>query len=966
MANVNGTEIDLFPTEGMKTAAKRYKKWKSEGKGGGTQVAAVRATQIISGRELSVDVVMRMHSFFARHEVDKQAEGFNSGEKGFPSRGRVAWDAWGGDAGFSWSKRKSAAIKKARERFDNGEFTEERPYPNEHAARIRRPEQYDTFRRVVDRGGEGIDFIFGIKEDIDEVELQSIRFKLSKFSAEEARTWLQENEYNAIKFEPATNEKTMKQKLMDLPPEQKAAPDELKVGDFVSWNASGGRARGVIERIERDGQIDVPSSEFVINGTADDPAALICVYRKAANEAGYIKTDIKVGHRFSTLTKIQPLQLAESYDESRPYHDDDKKKKDEEISQFRKLDLKELKARNKGESLIQTRELKAQIESDGKELYMSFSSEEPVQRYFGTEVLSHDQGAADLSRLNNGTAPFLWNHNRDEVLGVVQKAEIGDDKRGYATVKWSRNPNAVEKRTDVEDGIISQVSFAYQINEIEERGDQMVVTKWKAMEVSLVSVPADSTVGVGRSIEEEDSIESKKVAESPPKDDATALEQSREALTAQAPSSSPNLTSKNMEQKPETEAASKAVEAEQKRSESIIIAERNRSNAIAAMGEKYSCPDLAHKLNQEGASVEDARHAINTYREERLNTVEQHQIQKSPEIGLDQKEIKRFSFTRALNALANPSDRAAQEAAAYEREVSEATSKAYGKPASGILVPNEVLSRDLTVGTATAGGNLVATELLSGSFIDVLRNRMAVMATNPTTLTGLQGNVSIPRMTSTSTGYWVGEGSAPSESQQAFDQVNMTPKTVAAFVDYSRRLLLQSSIDVESMIRDDLAKVIATKLDHTAIYGTGSSNQPLGIKDTSGIGSQTITTFGTFAEYIGMETDVAAANADVANMFYLINASARGALKSTEVASNTGKFVFENNEINGYPAITTNQLANNDAVFGDFSQFVMGFWSGLDLTVDPFAGATSGNVRVIALQDVDFAVKQAGAFCFGT
>ena len=96
MANVNGTEIDLFPTEGMKTAAKRYKKWKSEGKGGGTQVAAVRATQIISGRELSVDVVMRMHSFFARHEVDKKSEGFNAGEKGYPSRGKVAWQAWGG------------------------------------------------------------------------------------------------------------------------------------------------------------------------------------------------------------------------------------------------------------------------------------------------------------------------------------------------------------------------------------------------------------------------------------------------------------------------------------------------------------------------------------------------------------------------------------------------------------------------------------------------------------------------------------------------------------------------------------------------------------------------------------------------------------------------------------------------------------------------------------------------------
>ena len=336
MANVNGTEIDLFPTEGMKTAAKRYKKWKSEGKGGGTQVAAVRATQIISGRELSVDVVMRMHSFFARHEVDKQAEGFNSGEKGFPSRGRVAWDAWGGNAGFSWSKRKSAAIKKARERFDNGEFTEERPYPNEHAARIRRPEQYDTFRRVADRGGEGIDFIFGIKEDIDEVELQSIRFKLSKFSAEEARTWLQENEYNAIKFEPATNEKTMEQKLLELPPEQKAAPDELKVGDFVSWNSSGGRARGMIEKIVRDGSINVPDSSFTVNGTADDPAALICVYRKAANVAGYNKTDVKVGHRFSTLTKIDDLPLAENYDDKGYGYDDDKKKNDEEIQQYRK------------------------------------------------------------------------------------------------------------------------------------------------------------------------------------------------------------------------------------------------------------------------------------------------------------------------------------------------------------------------------------------------------------------------------------------------------------------------------------------------------------------------------------------------------------------------------------------------------------------------------------------------------
>lgn len=115
-----------------------------------------------------------------------------------------------------------------------------------------------------------------------------------------------------------------------------------------------------------------------------------------------------------------------------------------------------------------------------------------------------------------------------------------------------------------------------------------------------------------------------------------------------------------------------------------------------------------------------------------------------------------------------------------------------------------------------------------------------------------------------------------------------------------------------------------------------------------------------------METDVASANADAGSLRYIINAAARGALKSTEKASNTAQFVFQDNEINGYPVIVSNQLQNNDALFGDFSMMVMGMWSGLDLTVDPYAGATAGTVRVIALQDVDYAVKQPGAFCFGT
>ena len=827
MANVNGTDINLKPTDGMRSEAEKYRAWKKEGEGGGTDDAATRASQILSGNELSPDTVITMNAWFARHESDKSGKGFRPGEDGYPSNGRVAWAAWGGDAGQTWARSKSNSIKKARERT----------------------------------------------------------------MTEETKT------------------------------EHRAEPDGLKVGDFVRWNSSGGTARGKIDRVVRDGSIDVPDSSFTITGTAEDPAALITLYRNG--EA----TDRKVGHKFSTLTKIAAIRSVDAGDR---------------FERKEVTDFKNVKSRT---------------------FEFPFSSEYPVKRYFGNEVLSHEDGAADLSRLNDGGA-VLFNHNMDKPIGVVESAYIGEDKRGYAKIRFSRSKFASEILDDVKDGILRGISFGYSINEMDETADGMLARSWSVHELSVVTVPADPTIGFGRSLISPSQGNSITMEDKSPQQEIISAEES----------ASPSVRTMEESTKETAVEAEKSVEIDIKAEVQRAIDENNaRTAAITSLCRefgKYGAEELTDSLIKSNKSPAEAKAAILDLvknKAEAVNTPIRSTDMSTNEVGLDQKEVKRFSFLRALNALANPTDRAAQEAAAFEREVSDAASKKYEKPANGILVPNEVLQRDLNVGTATAGGNLVPTELLAGSFIDILRKRMAVMATNPTMLTGLSGNVSIPRMTSTSTAYFVGESGAPTESQQAFDQVNMTPKTIGAFVDYSRRLLLQSSIDVETMIRDDIAKVIATKLDNAAIYGSGSSNEPLGIKDTTGVGTQTITTFGTFAEYIGMETDVAAANADVANMYYLINASARGALKSTEKTStSTANFVFENNEINGYPAIVSNQLANNDVLFGDFSQFVIGMWSGLDLTVDPYANATSGSVRIIALQDVDFAVKQPTAFCFGT
>ena len=825
-----------MPNEGMRTEAQRYRDWKSDGEGGGTDVARTRATQILSGNELSADTVVTMSAWFARHEVDKQGKGFSPGEDGYPSNGRVAWAAWGGDAGKSWSDARSKRIKKAR---------------------------------------EGRQLISNNEEEL-----------LTSMEQEQ----------------------------------QRAAPDALKTGDFVSWNSSGGRAEGRIDRIERDGTIDVPDSSFTITGTEDDPAALITLYRD--KEA----TDRKVGHKFSTLTKIAAIR-AEEPEEKRSVVGERMQRT--EATEIRSLDERTFE--------------------------FPFSSEYPVTRYFGSEVLSHDSKAPNFMRLNDG-APFLFNHNPDKVLGVVERAYLDEDKkRAYAKIRFSRSDFAKQYLDDVKDGILRGISFGYSIDEVEQREEGVLATSWTPHELSLVSIPADPTIGIGRSLLSKDSAmpESSQAEDTTITNEAPVEEQETRSAVTTASTPTPAME----EQTPNLE----VIRSEARK------AEKDRVAAINALGAKHRMADLAQELIDGDNSIDEARAAIL----EKLGTRQVEQPIRSAEVssndlGLSQKEVKRFSFIRALNHLASPGDAQARDAAAFEIEVGRESAKKYDRSSNGIVVPNEVLRRDLTVGTATAGGNLVDDVLLSGSFIELLRNRLALANAGMTTLSGINGNISIPKQSGASTAYWVGEGSSPTESQQTIEQVNLSPKTCGAFTDFSRKLLLQSDISVEQMVRDDLARSLALELDRVGLNGSGSSNQPLGIINTTGIGTQTITTFGTFAEYIGMETDVAVANADAGALRYIINASARGALKSTEKASNTAQFVYENDEINGYPVTVSNQLENNDALFGDFSQLIMAMWSGLDLTVDPYAGATAGTVRIIALQDVDFAVKQPGAFCYGT
>lgn len=591
---------------------------------------------------------------------------------------------------------------------------------------------------------------------------------------------------------------------------------------------------------------------------------------------------------------------------------------------------------------------RASVDADKRTVTMAFASETPYERYWGIEVLEISNKSMKLGRMKSG-ANLLCDHNTRDVVGVVESVEIGADKVARAVVRFGKSARAEEVYQDVIDGIRQNVSVGYQIHEAvlastKDGKETYRVTDWEPHEISLVSVPADASVGVGRSLR----------APAAPQPEPT-------------PAITPTLQEKTMTEAVVSQAAAPAAAAPVIQ----VVATRNHAAEISRIAATLpGGADLAMKAIQEGQTVEQ-------FQEAALRALASKPLPTS-DIGMSAKEVKSFSVLRAINALANPTDGAARAAAAFEFECSNAVGAKMGKAARGFFLPTDVQKRDLLVGTPTAGGNLVATDLLSGSFIDMLRDAMVISRMGTRMLTGLNGQIAIPKQTGAATAYWVAENGAPTESQQTVGQVTMSPKTVGAFTDISRRLTLQSSIDVEQMVNQDLATVLGLAIQSAAISGTGASNQPSGLLTliTPSVIGGTNGLAPTWDNIIQHETDVAVGNADIGTLGYLTNTKVRGKLKRTQkFASTNGQPIFEagNAPLNGYQVGITNAVPSNltkgsssgvcsAIIFGNFADLMIGMWGSLDIMVDPYTGSTAGTVRVVALQDVDVAVRNTVSF----
>ncbi len=653
-------------------------------------------------------------------------------------------------------------------------------------------------------------------------------------------------------------------------------------------------------------------------------------------------------------------------------------------AQPRSLDSKALNAQALARSASVER---AAIDTEQRTVELAFSSEQPYERWFGIEILDHSSASVDMSRLQDGAA-LLVDHNTRDHVGVVERAWIADDKRGRAIVRFGRSARAEEIWQDVQDGIRRLVSVGYRINEavLEKRDtksgtDTYRVTSWTPHEISLVAVPADPTVGVGRAAGERPPVPQQ------PKEilvDDIETRQAPAAPQAQAPQI--NLV------------AERAAAAD---------AERERVRGILALGEQHGMQELARSAVGEGTALDAFRSTV-------LDKLVEHRKLKpaeSAEIGLSARDLARFSVRKLIAAVQfGATDPSLIRDAAFEIEASnaarakrpvEATDMRRSEREAGFTIPVDVLrapmgasndhlaaaqglqrmlaaqQRDLTVGAPTGGGNLVATDLLSADFFTLLRNRLVLGQLGARVLADLNGNIAIPGQTGGAATFWVTEGNPVSESQATFGQVTMTPKTVGMLTDYTRRLLLQSSLDIEMLVRMDLINGLAVEVDRAGLNGSGAAGQPTGLLNTAGIGAVVGGANGaapTYEHLVDLESAVANANADVGALGYCTNARVRGKLKKTQMFSGTnGVPVWQGNELNGYRTAVSNNMPNtltkgtangicSAIAYGDWSELLIGFWSGVDLILDPYTGATAGTRRVIALQDCDVAVRRAASF----
>lgn len=427
------------------------------------------------------------------------------------------------------------------------------------------------------------------------------------------------------------------------------------------------------------------------------------------------------------------------------------------------------------------------VDSEARTVELAFSSEAPVERWGFKEILDHDPASVRLARLADGGA-ILVDHNRADHVGVVESVRIDDDRKGRAVVRFGKGQRADEVFTDVVDGIRRKVSVGYMIHDGEEDEDERTfrATDWEPFEISLVSIPADATVGIGRSADTRgktmSTIEKQDTAPETPEKAERAAEPQKETRHA-----------------PQNDTAFVVAD------DDAMTAERTRVADILEAAKGRGQEALAQRFIKEGRSVADFRD---------LMAMVDRQAPPTPSAPVERIEMN-FARSRKLRAFGT------------DRESLERAYRA-GKWAQAVVYGDEKAQRwcrdygvRVMTGTTSGTSAVVPNELVL-PIID-LRERYGIARQYCYVHSMSTDTATVPRRKSGVTAYFVGREEATTASDMAFDDINLVAREVAALTRVSRSYAADAAIDIADQLADEMAYAFAVLEDGCLFNGDGTS-----------------------------------------------------------------------------------------------------------------------------------------------
>lgn len=561
---------------------------------------------------------------------------------------------------------------------------------------------------------------------------------------------------------------------------------------------------------------------------------------------------------------------------------------------------------------------KFEVNEELREIVFSCASDLPYERYdaandlYYNQILVIDQTAANLSRLNN-SAPVLFNHNTDLLLGAVQQAWIVENKI-YVKVRFSKNDIFADRiYKDIIDGVIKNVSIGYQVEDYEDRKENGVynryVTKWMLFEVSIVSIPADDSVGFRNLniIKEMPPMEDENKIEAAPEEVATevkeaapeleALQQENEALKAEVAK-----LERLLEEAPEEEAAPAEEEAPAPAEE----------EAPAELDDEEK-----EEIKQIGADFEVPEEEVRKALAEKMTVRE------------FKKKIKSFNITKKENYNMNrQSFRDYLAARNFDTPFALRDFAGFADPA---LVSSEGLSLEA-----------------------MLAKRMGLK--NFRTIAGLTSQIEIPVQKGRVTVGQIGINEASTDSKPTFEKITLAPKKFVASTVIGKEMLTASNSDVEAFIIDTITRELAYEVE----------NYMLGKVAEGAATELNISALNAFTWQDALSFQAAIGNYQMGEASFIMSAPARAALKGIEKAQGTAQFICQNNEINGYRVDVSGCVKNDNIYMGAWENLVLAsFAEGLTITVDPYTEARSGAVVIVGSLCADAGVLAPEAFAVG-